>query len=83
MKNRKCTFELKPVSPDCVEKIISELKNSSSYGLDQIETKIIKIISKEIVPSVTHKSTYLYQLEHFLHTGSRQKSFPFIKKRIH
>ena len=41
MVGRICTFRLSEVHPDEVDKIISGLKNSSSFGLDLIDTKII------------------------------------------
>ena len=54
MSNRKCAFKLQPVHPDKVEKMISELKNSGSVGLDYIDTKVIKLVKEEIVPTITH-----------------------------
>ena len=54
MSNRKCAFKLQPVHPDKVEKMISELKNSGSVGLDYIDTKVIKRVKEEIVPTITH-----------------------------
>ena len=47
-------FELQPVHPDTVDKIIKNLKNSKSCGLDHIDTYVLKIARKEIVPAVTH-----------------------------
>ena len=54
MANRKCTFKLNPVHPDTVDKLISNLRNSGSSGLDYIDTGIIKLAKKEILPAVTH-----------------------------
>ena len=54
MFNRKCTFKLQPVHPDKVEKMISDLKNSGSVGLDYIDTSVIKLAKEEIVPAITH-----------------------------
>ena len=54
MLNRQCSFSLTTVHPDQVDKIISSLNNSSAFGLDQIDTSIIKLIKAEILPSVTH-----------------------------
>ena len=42
------------VHPDEVEKIISNLSNSSSFGLDLIDTFIIKLVKAEILPALTH-----------------------------
>ena len=39
---RKCVFSLKPVHPDTVDKLIDNLRNSGSVGLDYIGTGIDK-----------------------------------------
>ena len=54
MRGNSCTFSLTPVHPDEVEKIIAALSNSSSFGLDNIDTFAIKLIKKEILPALTH-----------------------------
>ena len=48
MMGRQCSFKLDIVHPDQVDKIISNLKNSSAFGLDQIDTSIIKLVKAEI-----------------------------------
>ena len=48
------TFKLKPVHPETINKLISNLKNSGSVGLDYIDTRIIKLVKTEILPAVTH-----------------------------
>ena len=57
---------LKAVSPFQVNKIICELKNSKSSGLDQIDTYIIKLIRPHIVPAITH----------IINTSIRTHEFP-------
>ena len=47
-------FELQPVHPDLVDKIMRNLKNSKSCGLDNIDTYTLKLAREEIVPAVTH-----------------------------
>ena len=54
MQNRTCYFSLQAVHPDEIEKIIKDLKNTSSVGLDLIDTRVIKLIRAEILPSLTH-----------------------------
>ena len=51
---RSCSFSLEAVHPDSVEKIISGLSNSSAFGLDNIDTYIVKLIKAEILPAITH-----------------------------
>ena len=53
MKNRKCSFALDAVHPDEVAKLISNLKNTNSVGLDHIDTRTIKLIQSEILPTLT------------------------------
>ena len=54
MSNRKCVFKLQPVHPDTVDKLISNLRNSGSVGLDYIDTGIIKQAKAELLPAITH-----------------------------
>jgi hypothetical protein len=54
MSNRKCVFKLQPVHPDTVDKLITNLRNSGSVGLDYIDTGILKLVKTEILPSITH-----------------------------
>ena len=54
MKNQKCTMRLKSVHPDQVHKIISNLKSSSSSGLDSVDSRIIKLAKNQLVPVITH-----------------------------
>ena len=57
---------LKSVNPFQVNKIIQELKNSKSCGLDNIDTFIIKLIRPYIVPAITH----------IVNTSIRTNQFP-------
>ena len=41
-------------SPEAVDKMITNLKNSKSCGLDNIDTHILKLARHFIVPSITH-----------------------------
>ena len=45
---------LTSIGPDDVDKIMGNLKNSKSSGLDNIDTYILKLIRPYIVPTVTH-----------------------------
>ena len=47
-------FQLKPVHPDTVDKIMRNMKNSRSCGLDNIDSYILKLVRKEIIAAVTH-----------------------------
>jgi hypothetical protein len=54
MKDKTSVFSLSCVHPDAVKKIILGLKNSKSYGVDTIDTYIIKLMVDDILPAVTH-----------------------------
>ena len=54
MQNRRCSLELKPIHPDEVYKILSNLKSSSSCGVDDISSSVLKLIKNEITPTLTH-----------------------------
>ena len=53
MMNRKCSLKLKSIHPDQVLKIISNLKSSSSCGLDSIDSNILKLVKHQLVPVIT------------------------------
>ena len=67
MQGRETTFSLTAVSPDQVEKIISNLKNSKASGIDELDTFILKLVKKEIVPSVCHILNLSIQTNKFPH----------------
>ena len=54
MKEKNCTFSIKEVSVEEVTKLIHNLKNSSSTGIDYIDTKTIKLVAKNIAPALSH-----------------------------
>ena len=54
LKDKTSVFSLSCVHPDAVRKIILGLKNSKSYGVDTIDTYIIKLMVDDILPAVTH-----------------------------
>ena len=54
MNGKDVSFSLSAVSPDEVDKIIRDLKNSKSSGVDNLDTFILKLTRKHIVPSVCH-----------------------------
>ena len=54
MSNRNCFFKLRPVHPDTVDKLITNLRNSGSVGLDYIGTGVIKQARAELLPAITH-----------------------------
>ena len=54
MQGRQCSFSLTAAHPEEVEKIVAGLSNSTSFGLDNIDTYAIKLIKSEILPALTH-----------------------------
>ena len=70
MENRTCSFTLRPVHPDQVEKIISSLKSTRSCGLDNIDSSVIKLARTELVPVITH----------IVNLSITQKMFPTVWK---
>ena len=51
---RPAGFSLTSATPETVNRIIKQLKNSKACGLDNIDTYIIKLTRPYIVPAVTH-----------------------------
>ena len=48
------SFQFTPVTPDLVDKIIRNMKNSKSCGLDNINSYSLKLIREQITPPLTH-----------------------------
>ena len=80
MSSRTCHFSLKSVHPDEVLKIVKELKNSKSTGLDDIDTATLKLVIREILPALTHViNLSLINLE-FPNKWKLAKVVPLLKK---
>ena len=80
MQNRSCSFSLKSVHPDEVQKIISGLSNSSSFGLDLLDTYTIKLITPEILPAITHIVNLSITTKKFPQNWKKVKIIPLHKK---
>ena len=80
MLTRNCSFALAAVHPDQVDKIISSLSSSSAFGLDQIDTSIIKLIKAEILPAVTHVINLSISTRKFPTAWKKSKVVPLHKK---
>ena len=78
MRNKKSKFHLKHVHPDQVETIIAGLKNSNSFGLDEIDTYVIKLVCREILPAVTHIINLSISTETFPSSWKRVKIIPLV-----
>ena len=66
MKNKSCKFDLQPVSPDVVKIIIQNMKTTSSTGLDNINSYVLKLAQEELIPAITH----------IINLSITQKKFP-------
>ena len=80
MTGRTCSFTFSAVHPDSVDKIICELGNSSSFGLDLIDTKVIKLIRAAIVPALTHIINLSLSTSNFPQSWKNAKIIPLHKK---
>ena len=80
MKNRLSTFSLKFVHPDTVEKIIYSLRNSKSFGLDNIDTFSVKLVAKFILPALTHIINLSILSNKFPSSWKVSKVIPLYKK---
>ena len=80
MKDRQSEFSLKCVHPDTVEKILSSLKNSKSFGLDNIDTFSIKLAAPYIIPTLTHLVNISIVSKKFPLAWKKSKVVPLHKK---
>ena len=79
-QNRGCIFSLRPVSPVEIEKIIVGLKNTKSTGMDYINTWVIKLIVKEILPALTQIVNLSISNQKFPQSWKIAKVVPLLKK---
>ena len=81
MENRNCSFSLKPVHPETVLKILSNLRGTSSCGTDEIEANVLKLIKTEITPVLTHIINLSISSQTFPQTWKLAKVIPLHKKK--
>ena len=62
LQGRDCTMVFRAVEPDEVLKAVRNLKNSKSTGIDDIDTRLIKLVASDILPALTH---VIYKPFHF------------------
>ena len=80
MKDRSSVFSLTCVHPDNIKKIIVELKNSKSCGVDNIDTYILKLMVDEVLPAVTHIVNLSIQQAVFPSRYKFAKVIPLLKR---
>ena len=80
MSTRSCSFTMKPVHPDDILKIIINLKNSKSTGLDFIDTFVIKLVAKDILPAITHVVNLSIREASYPRAWKLAKVAPLLKK---
>ena len=80
MSGRNCSFKLKAVHPDEVLKIITNLKNSKTCGLDNIDSFVIKLAAHELTPAITHIVNLSISQSYFPSAWKTAKVIPLFKK---
>ena len=78
--NRQCVFKFRPVTQEEVMQIIKDLKNTKSSGMDFIDTWVVKLIAKEILPALTHIVNISISKAEFPHSWKVSKVVPLLKK---
>ena len=80
MSRRNYSLHLRPVHPDEILKIITNLQNSKSTGLDYIDTYTIKLIAHDILPAITHIVNLSIRDGIFSRSWKSAKVVPLLKK---
>ena len=70
MSSRVCSFQIQETCEADIKKIIYSLKNSSATGVDNIDTKTVKLSAELIAPCVAH----------IVNLSIRSNTFPTIWK---
>ena len=80
MANRNCVFSFKAVHPDEVKKVIDNLKNSKTCGVDNIDSFVIKLAGTDLTPAITHIANLSLSQSYFPSTWKTAKVIPLFKK---
>ena len=80
MKNRECKYQIKLLTAEDVQKILNSLASSSAFGLDNLDTYIVKLISQHILHVVTFIVNLSIRTKRFPSTWKQVKIIPLHKK---
>ena len=80
MVGRNCHFSFSTVHPDEVLDVINGLSNSTSFGLDEIDTQVIKLVKLDILPVLTHIINLSLTTHQFPKDWKNSKIIPLLKK---
>ena len=79
MKQRKCNFALKSTNEVEILEIIRNLKNTSSSGIDYIDSRTIKLVAELITPSLVHIINLSIETSTFPNIWKVAKVVPLLK----
>ena len=80
MGNKSCNLKFHSVHPDVVLRIISSLKSTHSCGVDNIDSRVIKLVKHELTPVITHVINLSIQSNIFPSNWKTAKVIPLHKK---
>ena len=80
LQDRDCSLAFKAVHIEEVRKVITNLKNSKSTGIDDIDTRIIKLVAEDILPALTHVLNLSISQSEFPSMWKQAKVIPLLKK---
>ena len=79
MRNRTCSFSIQETSEEDIRKVVSKLKNSAATGVDNIDTKIVKLSAQIIAPALTHIVNLSIRTSTFPDCWKYAKVIPLLK----
>ena len=79
LAGNQASFTSQAITPEQVDKIIRDLKNSKASGMDNLDTYILKLTRKTIVPSVCHILNLSLQTNKFPTKWKLAKVVPLYK----
>ena len=80
MSTRSCTLKFEHVHPDEVLEIVKNLRNSKAAGLDDFDTRTLKLIIHDILPALTHVINLSVDTLTFPKSWKLAKIIPLLKK---
>ena len=80
LRDREVSLSFRSVTPEEVLEVLKKLKNSKSTGADFIDTFIIKLVAKDLLPAITHIINLSITTNEFPHQWKYAKVIPLLKK---
>ena len=82
MSRMSCSFNLQPVHPDVILRIIREMCMSKATGIDDISVESIKLVADLLLAPITHIINLAITQSQFPTAWKKAKIVPLLRKEV-